>query len=447
MIHSRDRRLTRRDSRHFRRRLQRTRATVKATAGALLLAAVSCAPGPAGDSTAGSWVGTITTEGNVTTVVNASGSVWDGTARLAEELSIGVETGADAYMLGEVLGIACTDDRIFVLDGQVPVVRAYDWSGQWIRDLGREGQGPGEFRFPTGLGVDGEGRVWVHESPFARLMVFSPGGEPLATFAVEASRGGSSSLVVSADGRGFLRDFVRPDPDSATEEIRIVMRPYDAAGAVGESIDVSRFDDAANLEAWSGDWVRMTAVPFHPVGATALASTGTLFSGYPDRYRFEARHDDGNTTVIEREFEPPAVLVAEADDHRRAATRYLQGMDSGWTWSGPDVPTTKPAFSQFVPAVDGAVWVVRAGDGTRLANCDDKELEPSEDAPCWDEERIVDVFGADGRYLGEVEVPENISMQPRPFIRDDVVIARVEDDTGLVSVKRYRLVLPGEEPR
>lgn len=139
------------------------------------------------------------------------------------------------------------------------------------------------------------------------------------------------------------------------------------------------------------------------------------------------------------------MLADEADDHRRAATRYLQGMDPSWTWSGPDVPTTKPAFSQLVPAVDGAMWVVRAGEGTRRANCDDEEFEPTEDAPCWDEERIVDAFGLDGRYLGEVELPESVSMRPRPFIRADVVIARVEDDAGLVSVKRYRLVLPGEE--
>jgi hypothetical protein len=43
----------------------------------------------------GTWAGTITTEGDVTTVVNESGSVWGGTATLVEEASIGVDAGDD----------------------------------------------------------------------------------------------------------------------------------------------------------------------------------------------------------------------------------------------------------------------------------------------------------------------------------------------------------------
>ena len=50
----------------------------------------------------GAWVGTTTTEGNVTTVVNESGSVWGGTATLVEEASIGVESGVLTAGQGEV---------------------------------------------------------------------------------------------------------------------------------------------------------------------------------------------------------------------------------------------------------------------------------------------------------------------------------------------------------
>jgi len=40
------------------------------------LSLTACAP----EGDAGTWVGTIATEGNITTVVNESGSVWGGTA-------------------------------------------------------------------------------------------------------------------------------------------------------------------------------------------------------------------------------------------------------------------------------------------------------------------------------------------------------------------------------
>jgi hypothetical protein len=63
----------------------------------------ACSPGSDGTPTDDTWVGTITTEGNVTTVVNEAGSVWGGTATLVEEASIGVDAGADEYLLGSVL--------------------------------------------------------------------------------------------------------------------------------------------------------------------------------------------------------------------------------------------------------------------------------------------------------------------------------------------------------
>jgi hypothetical protein len=79
-----------------------------------LAAAGACGPrkdSPVGE---GAWVGTIATEGSVTTVVNEAGSVWGGTARLVEEASIGVETGADEYMFGNISGLWASEDRIFV---------------------------------------------------------------------------------------------------------------------------------------------------------------------------------------------------------------------------------------------------------------------------------------------------------------------------------------------
>ena len=89
---------------------------------------------------AGSWVGTITTEGNVTTVVNESGSVWGGAAKLVEDLSIGVDSGAEEYMFGIIGAVHATPERIYAVDVQVPVIRMYDHDGVYLGDLGRAGR-------------------------------------------------------------------------------------------------------------------------------------------------------------------------------------------------------------------------------------------------------------------------------------------------------------------
>jgi hypothetical protein len=392
------------------------------------------------------WVGTITTEGDLTTVRNESGSVWGGPATLVEEASIGVEAGEDAYMLGRVVGIAATDDRIYVADRQVPALRAYDWNGVWLRDIGREGEGPGEFRYPSAVGVDGEGRIWLHDQISTRLNVFSPSGEALATLALGGIRisGNTANMVVTADGQAYVFDLIRPSaPEAAgAAASRRIMKPYDIDGVAGEPIDIPQFENIAYVEAQSSGTIRFTAIPFHPNGVTAFAPSRGMISGYPDAYRFEIRRADGKRTVIERAWQPVAVLPGEAAAHEAAVIAYMRDLEPAWVWSGPAIPATKPAYSELVPAVSGEVWVVRPGPATQDSACDEDSFELDGRAHCWPQQRIVDAFDIDGRYLGEVSVPEELSLEPRPLIRGSDVIALTEDEAGTIRVKRYRLVPP-----
>ena len=97
-------------------------------------ALVACARSESPDSPSdGAWVGTITTEGHVTTVINESGSVWGGMAELVEELSIGVEAGPDEYLFGDVEGIAVEESRVLHICRFVShATRHMNRSSPWI---------------------------------------------------------------------------------------------------------------------------------------------------------------------------------------------------------------------------------------------------------------------------------------------------------------------------
>lgn len=62
---------------------------------ALVAITPACSPGAGDEGTGATWAGTITTEGDITRVVNDAGSVWGSNAALVEALSIGVEMGEE----------------------------------------------------------------------------------------------------------------------------------------------------------------------------------------------------------------------------------------------------------------------------------------------------------------------------------------------------------------
>ncbi len=148
-------------------------------ASTVAIAVAACGPQERPPEDSGTWVGTITTEGNVTTVINESGSVWEGRARLVEDLSIGVESGEDAYMFGRITGLYATDDEIFVVDEQIPVVRVFDMEGWHLRDIGGAGQGPGEFQRPRFVTGSPDGRIFVLDGRGRRINVYGPGPEDI----------------------------------------------------------------------------------------------------------------------------------------------------------------------------------------------------------------------------------------------------------------------------
>ena len=121
----------------------------------VLLAAAGCQPAPHAPSE-GAW----------------------GNATVVEELSIGVEYGADEYMFGRVQSVAvAADDTIYVSEGQVPIVRIYEGDGTFVGNIGGRGEGPGEYVSAPGLAVLPDGRLVTRDS--SRVSVFSRDGEYL----------------------------------------------------------------------------------------------------------------------------------------------------------------------------------------------------------------------------------------------------------------------------
>ena len=410
---------------------------------ALLVAACGAPDGATEDD--GTWVGTITVEGNVTTVVNESGSVWGGTAQFVEEASIGVDVGEDPYILASVDSITASDDRIYLLESSPPRVRVYDMDGTHVMDIGSQGQGPGELNTPMSIGLLPDGSLVVRDDRNTRFHVFSPEGELIDDWELPGGSMTSAQMVISPDGTVYTS---LPLPNVEARPRHRGWFPYRAGGSRGEPIvfpdleyETLSLGTITRTRAGGGRSTTTISLPFAPRPVTIMSPVGAMIFGVGTDYRFEVRRLDGTTLIVERRVEPVPVDAGEAEWRRQRTIERTREMDPAWTWNGPDIPGQKPFFSGIYADKNSRVWLLRPGVSNYVPDCGD---DPGEQ-PCWRSTSTTDVFGPDGRFLGTAELPNGSFLAPSAaFISDDMAVLRIEDETGTIMVKRYRLVLPGE---
>ncbi|NOQ22803.1 MAG: hypothetical protein GQ565_09195 [Candidatus Aegiribacteria sp.] len=92
--------------------------------------------------------------------------------------SIGVELGDSNYVLGSIEASSHTlDGNILILDRPACCVREYTTGGEFVRQYGRRGTGPGEVVNPLSMTRLTDGHVVMLDMQTGGLHTFSPDGE------------------------------------------------------------------------------------------------------------------------------------------------------------------------------------------------------------------------------------------------------------------------------
>ncbi len=95
----------------------------------------------------------------------------------AKAMTIGVLEGDEQYVLGRVADIEVdSDGNMYVLDSEFSEVRIYSPEGTFLFAVGGPGEGPGEFRSPRSLDLDPAGRILVADRTH-EITVFERTGE------------------------------------------------------------------------------------------------------------------------------------------------------------------------------------------------------------------------------------------------------------------------------
>lgn len=98
---------------------------------------------------------------------------------------IGVPSGAEELELADVAGaIELPDGSVVVANGATDELRVFDADGSFLRAMGGEGEGPGEFLSLDYLGLRGADTVVVYDARLLRLSLLDATGRFLRSYVI-----------------------------------------------------------------------------------------------------------------------------------------------------------------------------------------------------------------------------------------------------------------------
>lgn len=344
------------------------------------------------------------------------------------------------------------DDNLYVLDGDDGRVAVFDRSGRFVRQFGRRGEGPGEFRFPSHIAVTNDRHIVVLDRGNRALVVYTRSGEYLRNIPIDQSLGiGGRFLaahpqggVVFAVNPGLMRTAGTPQMD--TSGVRVYWQRSLAEGSepiLLATVQEPHNPEPARVQRTGNATIVMRQAPpaFTPQIHFGLTGGGRLVFNRTADYELQVVDEPGRVTrtlVRPQKARPVAEADKEAERQRRleaiqnspgvTVSTFGAGAGRAPAVSSQQIRQTREEelkdlqFAPTVPVIqglfsepDGRLWVWRT-------------------APAPGRPPVIDLVAPDGRYVGTIQgsgLPSSVS--PRGLA---AWVTMNELDVPLVVVRR-----------
>ncbi len=331
-------------------------------------------------------------------------------SELIEEMRIGSLGGPAEYSFSDINSIAVSQSgTVYVYDTHPPTIREFDPDGRFVGSIGREGEGPGEFRSIAGVSVLPDGKVAFWDRGARRITVYRTDGELDEILRIEGVNPpypfADRSFLTDVEGNYYLRIFV--EPASSGRELAAMRYGYARISPGGAVLDTLAVPEAPGTSGQSiviytraGD-----RNPFLEEALDALSPFGYLVAGFNGTYEFSILDSAGMIEVEREGFQPVEVKAGERAEWQ-ARVAHAERRSGG---SYAEVPRRKPAYRDLWVDSDGRIWVHRYAEAVQrdepIPELWPEVLDGTEPPITWEEPSFYDVFGADGRLLRCVGVP------------------------------------------
>lgn len=275
-------------------------------------------------------------------------------------LTIGTEGDPDYEFVSIIAALRLPNGAIAVADRQTPTIRVYDEKGRLTGKLGRNGEGPGEFRNIWALFVTGD-TVTAYDSNLLRLTHYLASGALVGTQPVRTGDDGRVHIADRlANGRWLVTTPHSPNwnhgPGVYRDTLRVGLLPPSSSGPVrwvGNFPGASLFAymPGQNKAQWAVGWLFFA--PTSLVGSVA----DTIVVGDTGIPELQYFRPDGR---LVRRVTIPLDAPPDLSRHRVAARDEAlaqSGANRGYVQASYEVPRPAPHYRDFLAASDGQLWI------------------------------------------------------------------------------------------
>jgi len=361
------------------------------------------------------WKGKIENEDGVKIIKNPSEPLYgEITLELEEDLSIGNGDKDNCYFYGSIDIDVDTKGNIYVLDRANFRVQKFDRNGNFVLTMGRQGQGPGEFRDPRWMILDQFDRICILD--MGMIHIFNQDGE------LEDCIGLKNILIqLSFTEKENIVCLLSTHTDEGREE-KIVLSNREGNQLKSYANSILPVFKRKNMIITGGG-------PYNPRLHFCPWLKGSAVYGHSSEYRIFYIDSSGELTFIAEAKQPPEPITKKDrnefyenvfESQNKMSSRFpnRESLSMNEIKKAYPLPKNKPFFLKLLSDDEGNVYVFDIPD----LYAKEKRIE-------------FDLFNSQGYYLYRVKM----ALLPR-VIKTGYIFRDVWDKEGeFFRVIRYKI--------
>lgn len=312
------------------------------------------------------------------------------------ELAIGTLDGSPAHTFSAPRPHFLSDGRILVAELAQNELRYFSADGEHLRTVGGAGDGPGEFaRLSRIVVLDGD-TVLAFDGGHMRFTAFDSSGDLIGvtTPRLPTDTRSARFFGVAESLRALGRHFIDEDPSGLSRD-RFEVVLLDPAGASRTVLDTLDERRIVRREA-AGGILLTTRLPFE-ASPVVSAGNGRIYLSPADRFEVRVHTPDGTLERVIR-LDRPVRRVTED-----FITRYLEELEDQFArFDTP--PDFRDAFREMNEQAARSSETLPAIRDFHVEESGHLLVVPW--TLTWEPTPPLLVFDAQGRWVGELEVPE-----------------------------------------